>query len=392
MLRRTTLNEEGKSPIVVRVSYRDEIRDTFTGLYVEDRFWIKRVGKVEPNNPKASVINGKLSKLAHRVYEHFEELKYSRKDFSIDKLADKIRGKNSPPETLMEYVEEKIKEYKARITIDLAKPTWYKYERVKKYLIEFLKTTKKLKNIPISMVDAQLLNQFYIFLRTDKKNCNNSAVTLMNFLRTVLRKPIRCGQIKEDPFTELKLRFTPVDRGFLTRDDLAKLSDCKFDSEALDRNRDIFLLACYTGLAYVDIKELTSDHIIKDADGSYYIKKTRHKTNIISQIPLLPLAERILKKYSINGDVRSFDVFVPTNQKLNFSLKTIGTKAEIEKPLHMHLGRHTFATTVTLSNKVPIESVSKMLGHSTLKHTVRYARVVGEKIKSDMEYVKGIFK
>jgi hypothetical protein len=139
MLRRTTLNEEGKSPIVVRVSYRDEIRDTFTGLYVEDRFWIKRVGKVEPNNPKASVINGKLSKLAHRVYEHFEELKYSRKDFSIDKLADKIRGKNSPPETLMEYVEEKIKEYKARITIDLAKPTWYKYERVKKYLIEFLK-------------------------------------------------------------------------------------------------------------------------------------------------------------------------------------------------------------------------------------------------------------
>jgi site-specific recombinase XerD len=130
----------------------------------------------------------------------------------------------------------------------------------------------------------------------------------------------------------------------------------------------------------------------KDPDGTYYIKKKRHKTNIISLIPLLPPAERILKKYSINSDVRAFDIFVSTNQKLNFSLKTIGTRAEIEKPLHMHLARHTFATTVILSNKVPIESVSKMLGHSSLKHTMRYARVVGEKIKSDMEHVKNIFK
>jgi len=215
MLRRTIVNEEGKSPIVLRVTYRDQQRDTFTGMYVEDRFWLKRVGKVDPKNPKAGIINGKLSKLAHRVYEHFEELIYSRKDFSIDDLADKIRGKNDPPETLMEYLEEKIKEYEKRVTHDLAKTTWYKYARVKKYLCEFLKTTKKLENIPISRVDAQLLSQFYIFLRTDKKNCNNSAVTLMKFMRTVLRKLLQRGQIKEDPYAELKLRFTPVDRGFI---------------------------------------------------------------------------------------------------------------------------------------------------------------------------------
>jgi site-specific recombinase XerD len=217
-------------------------------------------------------------------------------------------------------------------------------------------------------------------------------VTLMKFLKTVLRKPLEKGQIKEDPFTEIKLRFTPVDGGFLTKEDLQKITDCKLESLALDRNRDIFLLACYTGLAYTDIKQLNSSHIIKDPDGSFYIKKARQKTNIISLIPLLPPAERILKKYSATRDLRHFNIFVPSNQKLNLSLKTIGTEAKIEKILHMHLARHTFATTVTLSNKVPIESVSKMLGHSSLKHTLRYARVVGEKLKSDMQHVRSIFQ
>jgi len=392
MLRRTCFNDEGKNPIVLRIRYRHEQRDTYTGFYVFNDYWIKRVGRVTMDEPLAQQLNSKLEQITHDVRGHFDEMKYSRLEFSIDELADKIRGKNPPPETLMDYVEQKIKEYKNRIDVDLTTSTWYKYQRVKNYLIDFLQTTRRLINIPISRVDAPLLNQFYLFLRKEKKNCNNSAITLMNFLKTILKKPVQIGQIKEDPFEGLKLRFSPVDRGFLTKEDLEKLTNYDFKNEHLDRNRDIFLLCCYTGLAYTDVQQLNGNHLIKDPDSTFYIKKTRQKTNVLSIIPLLPPAERILKKYSLTDDLRDFKIFVPCNQKLNLSLKTIGKLAEIEVPLFMHLARHTFATTVTLSNKVPLETVSKMLGHSTIKHTIRYARVVGEKIKSDMEHVKGIFK
>jgi site-specific recombinase XerD len=392
MLRRTYTDKDGKHPIILRISYRAEQRDTFTGFFIEDKYWLPRVGRVTAEEPNSSILNKKLQKLTQEASDHFDEFRYSRLEFSIDDLVEKIRGKNQPPDTLMGFVEEKIKEYKSRVDVDLSTPTWYKYQRVKNYLIEFLQTSRKMSNIPITRVDGQLLNQFYLYLRKDKKNANNSAVTLMNFLKTVLRQPVKRGLIKDDPFAELKLRFTPVDSGFLTRDDLNKITNCSLVTEAMQRNRDIFLLCCYTGLAYTDVKQLEAKHIIKDPDGSYYIKKSRQKTSIVSIIPLLPPAERILKKYSLTGDIRDFKIYIPCNQKLNLSLKKLGETAKVERELHMHLARHTFATTVTLSNKVPIESVSKMLGHSSLKHTMRYARVVGEKIKSDMEHVKALFQ
>jgi len=379
MLKRTCSNNEEKNPIVLRVKYRNQNRDTYTGLFAFDKHWIKRIGRVTMDDPQAALINSKLEKISHDARAHFEELKYSRLEFSIDELADKIRGKNAPPETLMEYVEEKIKDFENCVDVDLATPTWYKYKRVKNYLVEFLQKTTRLTNIPISRVDALLLSQFYLFLRKEKKNCNNSAVTLMNFLKTILKKPVQIGQIKEDPFECLKLRFAPVDRGFLTKEDLQKLHDYDFKKETLDRDRDVFLFCCYTGLAYTDVKQFEGKHIIKDSEGTCYIKKTRQKTNMLSIIPLLAPAERILRKYSATGDLRDFKIYAQCNQKLNLSLKTIGKLAEVDKTLFMHLARHTVATTVTLSNKVPLETVSKMLGHSTLKHTVRYARESAKK-------------
>ncbi|MEI9954930.1 MAG: site-specific integrase [Ferruginibacter sp.] len=391
ILRQTFTNLDHKNPIILRVTYRGEKRDTYTGFYIVPGYWIPKVGRVNAASHEAAAINNRLDGILHEVRGHFDELKYSRMEFSIDDLADKIRGKNPPPETLMEYVEEEIKDYAKRVDVDLKTPTFYKYQRVKNYLVEFLQTTRKMKNIPVSRVDSELLKQFYYFLRKEKGNCNNSAVTLMNFLKTVLKKPVKRGQIKEDPFMDMKLRFEAVDRGFLTKDDLGKLEQWIAPTESLERNRDIFLLCCYTGLAYSDVRDFSGSHIIKDPDETFYIKKPRAKTGIVSIIPLLPAAERILKKFCSSDDVREFKLFVPCNQKLNESLKVIGERSGIERVLHMHLARHTFATTVTLANRVPIESVSKMLGHSSVKHTQRYARVVGEKLKSDMAFVKGIF-
>ena len=391
-LRRARFNADGKNPIILRIKFRGEQKDITTGVTIHPAYWIKGVGRIDMAEPEAAVLNRHLEDIAHRAREHYDELKYSRIEFSIDDLADKIRGKNPPPETLIDYVDEKITEYKQRVGVDLAMPTYYKYQRVKNYLIEFLESTRRLKNIPVSRVDNSFLQQFFLYLRKDKNNSNNSAVTLMNFLKTVLRKPMNRGQIKEDPFEGLKMRFQQVDRGFLTKEEIDRIAECELEFDYFRKCRDQFVFCCYTGLAYMDLKQFSGKHIIKDPDGSFYIKKARQKTQVISIIPILPPAERILKKYSPTDDIRHFNWFVPVNQKMNEYLQTIREAARIERKLHMHLARHTFATTVTLANKVPLESVSKMLGHSGIKHTLRYARVVGEKIKTDMEHVRGIFK
>jgi site-specific recombinase XerD len=181
-------------------------------------------------------------------------------------------------------------------------------------------------------------------------------------------------------------------RAFLTQEEIDKIANVKLDDPDLDRKRDIFLFACYTGLAYVDLHQFNSSHLIKDTDGSWYIRKARQKTGQESIIPLLPAAIRILEKYSAKKNIAIFRWFVSTNQKMNKGLKYVGERAGISKELHMHLARHTFATTVTLANGIPIESVSKMLGHANIKQTQHYAKVVPLKIKNDMEKIRDLYK
>ena len=164
------------------------------------------------------------------------------------------------------------------------------------------------------------------------------------------------------------------------------------DDPDLDRKRDIFLFACYTGLAYVDLQQLNSTHLVKEADNSWYIRKPRQKTGQDSIIPLLPAAIRILTKYNLTNSIADFRWFVSTNQKMNKGLKYIAKRAKISKDLHMHLARHTFATTVTLANGIPIETVSKMLGHASIKQTQHYAKVIPLKIKLDMEKIRDLYK
>ena len=211
-------------------------------------------------------------------------------------------------------------------------------------------------------------------------------------MKTILQMPLKNGIIRTNPFSELKISSKTVYRDYLIMEDIERLEKLELDSEFLERTKNIFLFACYTGLAYSDIQQLKKDNIILENDGTFHINKPRQKTGVISIIPLLAPAQRILKKYSLTDDLRDFMWYVPSNQKLNKNLKTIAAYAKIDKLLFMHLARHTFATTVTLSNGVPLETVSKMLGHSSTKITQLYAKVVAGKIKMDMERVKLIFK
>ena len=378
-------------PIVLRLKYRGSKKDVNVGLSVKADHWMSGSGCVSSKSKRATTINTQLQEMAFRVRNTFEKLKMTHGDFSLDELVDRIKGNETPPETLMEYVDNKIKEFGQRVDVDLAMSTYYKYKRTARYLSEFLQQKHSLKNIPVSRINEEFIEAFFNFLRRNKKNSHNSAIALNNCFKTILNEPVKRGVLKYNPFTKVGLSQVPVKRDYLTIEEIKALQDLEGLSEAMERNRDIFIFACFTGLAYSDLQSLKGSHIIIEHDGTKHIEKYRNKTGVLSYIPLLPTAEKILLKYSPTQDCRNFMWKITSNQKLNASLKEIALKAGLNKNIFMHLARHSFATTVTLSNGVPLETVGKMIGHSGMKNLMVYAKIVNNKVKKDMEGLMKMF-
>jgi site-specific recombinase XerD len=332
-----------------------------------------------------------MHKILANAEHHFNRLKFIGEEFTLDDLVDEMKGKIAPPQTLQEYLELKEIDIKKRIGFDISTTTWYKYKRTLNYLREYIRKEFANRTIPISKVDVEFVNGFYQFLRIEKQNSHNSCSALMCCLKATLLPAVKNRSIKENPFDRFVMKREQRERGFLELHELKALENLDGLSESQTLKRDAFLFACYTGLPYSDIKKLNRNHILRDNDNIYYLKISRTKTNVECVIPLLPKAEKILAKYSPTQDIRDFKWNIPCNQKFNVGLKTIAKLAKIEKPLFVHLARHTFATTVTLSNGVSLESVAKMLGHTSIKHTQVYAKVVASKVKGEMMGVMGKF-
>lgn len=392
LCRSTHKNEKGKNPIILRVSFNGDRRDLFTGLYCSKKDWNPSESKVLKPDKDASIINQNLELIQRKALNVFDAFRYSASNFTIDELVDKIKGKDKKPELLIDFLEEEIIKVKKRVNVDITLSSFYRYRRTLVYLKDFLLDEFKARNYTLKKIDLHFLETYFQYLRSDKKLGHNTALKFVQMIKSNLRPVIKSGIIVGDPFHGLKLRPKPVYPDYLTKEELNKVIVLKIDDRILDQKRDLFLFACYTGLSYIDLAKLNSSDIMQDADDSWYIKKTRQKTGEQFIIPLLPAAERILRKYSLSGDLRDIGWKVITNQKLNLGLKELGRQCGLSKPLHMHLARHTFATTVTLSNGVPIESVSKMLGHSNIRITQHYAKVVALKVKHDMAGIADLYR
>ena len=391
LLRKAYRLKNGECPIVVKIQYQGERKEINTGLSAKALDWDAKEGCVSANNKKAMAINKDLARIQNDIDERVIEMRRTIGDFSLGELIERLKGKSNAPQTIVEYLKIKIEDYQSRIGIDLAQTTFYKYRRTATYFQDFLFDKLGQKNLAVTRINKLLLEDFFKYLRKEKKNSHNSSSALMNCLNSILDDAEKAGIIRFNPFKEILLTRKPVNREYLTSDEILAMQKLDNLIPSLDRNRDLFLLACFTGLAYSDIKALHALNIIVEPDGSKHIERYRTKSMVMSYIPLLTAAENILLKYSPTKDCRDFQWKIPCNQKLNQSLKEIAKLAGIHRNLFMHLGRHTFATTVTLSQGISIESVSKMLGHTTLKHTQVYAKIVNSKVKGEMEKLKGSF-
>lgn len=384
LIRRNQVNKEGKCAIMIRITVDGEYERINSTLTIEPELWDSAASKAIGRSSKIAEFNKRIEDIRHVIKEHYYDILNRHGYVTAEMVKNAFTGVTAKEESLVPLYLQHLEDTKKLVGLSKADPTYKKYERMYRRVVEFMKKKYNITDIPLREIKLSFITDLEFFLRTEYKYSQNTTYKCMKFFKQVINKGIRAGLIFVDPFNGYKISCERVDRGFLSEDELAKMMAKTFGSKRLEQVRDIFIFACFTGLAYIDLANLRVDNIQKMFDGRLWIVTHRQKTNTKVTVPLLPPALKILNKYEdqfLDGQLLP----IITNQKLNCYLKEIAEICEINKNLTFHLARHTFATTMTLGKGVPIESVSKMLGHTNIQTTQIYARITNDKISKDME-------
>ncbi|MDD3878358.1 MAG: site-specific integrase, partial [Bacteroidales bacterium] len=356
--------------------------------------WDFKRGCVIIKNKESKELNSFVESAKLRIRNIKAELLERGKSCTPEIIKNKFFGIEENQKGVIEFFNEHNERCTRLMNIDFAPLTIERYQTCCKHLQNFIRGKYKKEDIKLTEVNQQFIQDLECYLKTERKCNHNSAIKYLKNFKKIMRLAIAQDLITVDPFRNLKYRFEEVDMAYLNEDELNTIKNKKFMLERINVVRDVYIFCCYTGLAFSDVMSLCPDDLKSDDEGSMWIKKKRKKTKSWCHIPLLPAAYEILKKYHNHPYCNEKKVCLPviSNQKMNSYLKEIADVCGIKKDLSTHTARHTFATTVTLKNKVSIEVVSKMLGHSSINMTKKYARVVDELIKNDMAKLMLKFK
>lgn len=376
-----------KSPIYARVTVNAKRALISTHRKVQPSQWNKQSGKVKGASIEAKKINQYLDQMYYGLMDAQKDLVKEKTILTAQKIKARYLGQDEKSKSLLELIDYHNTKYAYKL-----KPgTLKNYRSTLKFIKKFLLVNFKMEDIFLSELNYKFITEFEYFLRNYKdKNhsptpSNNGVMKHMERLKKISKLAVRLEWINKDPFKNFQLHFDKVDKAFLTKKELETLQEYSPTNKTLKQTLDVFLFACYSGLSWIDIKQLTKPKIHLGIDGNKWIFTHREKTNTTIKIPLLKIPLEIMEQYK--DQMKKVDEVLPvySNQKCNKYLKTIASNCGINKNLTFHVARHTFATTVTLSNGVPIETVSKLLGHTKLATTQIYARVLENKISEDME-------
>lgn len=384
VIRRNQVNRDGKCSIVIRITVNGEYERLNSTLSIEPELWDSKAAKAIGRTQKILDFNKRIDEIRYVLQDHYYELQKTHGYVTAEMVKNAYMGITAKAESLMPIYDEFLAETKKMVGINRSDKTYQKYERCKRRVVEFMKEKYNRTDIPLRELKPKFLTDFSVFLATKYKCRQNTVYKFLQLLRMVIIKAQRDGISFPDPYLSYKMTQEKVDRGYLSEDEVIAIATKEISIPRLDQVRDVFIFACYTGLAYSDLAQLRAGNIKKMFDGKLWIVTHRQKTKTNVNVPLLPMAEKILRKYEgkyLDGELLP----ILSNQKTNAYLKEIADICGIEKNLTFHLARHTFATTMTLGKGVPIESVSKMLGHTNIQTTQIYARITNEKISHDME-------
>jgi len=392
-LKRAKANAQGLAPIFQRITINGRRLDNSTGKFVDPSKWHPEMSKMRGNSEEARLINGHLDNLRTKILIAEKELNKKDIPVNLETIKNMLLGTKERQRLLVPIFEEHNSKIKELIGIEYAPGTYERYQTSLKHTKDFLTWKYSISDIDITKIDHAFITDYEFYLRSVRKCANNTAVKYIKNFNKIIKLCLANDWLDKNPFANYKSKVKEVERVYLSEVEIQNIINKDFKTERLTLVRDIFLFSCFTGLAYIDVKNLTKSHISIGIDGDKWIFTHRQKTETASKIPILSVTQMIIDKYADYPQSVNDEKLLPilSNQKMNAYLKEIAAVCEIEKELTFHIARHTFATTVTLTNGVPIESVSKMLGHKNLRTTQHYAKVLDRKVSDDMKILRDKF-
>lgn len=386
-LKKSRINEAGEVPIYLRITVNGMRMEQSTQRKIKQNSWDFKTQRGKGRSESIRILNNYLDDLENKIYRSYNVMVEEGHEINIISFGDRLAGVNRNKHYLIKTFDENNRLSKLEEGMKYAKRVISQYFTTAERLQCFIKKEYRSDDIELSELDILFIRKFENFLRLEYKIDDNTTMKYLKQLKKVVHFAMSLGYMNKDPFFGYKTAYKESNRGYLTADELERIETKNFRILRLDRVRDVFVFACYTGLSYSDLAKMIPGSISKGIDGKDWIVYEREKTGIRASVPLLPQAQAIIMKYKDDPECNADGKLLPvkSNQKLNSYLTEIADLCEIEKRITMHLARHTFSCTVTLTNGVPIETVSKMLGHTSLKTTQIYAKVVDKKTSEDMQ-------
>ena len=388
-IRRDKLNKRGEAPVFMRLTINGERADASIKRFIEPHAWNSAKGKANEKCRGGKDLNLYLDAISANILQIQRDLELDKKEVSAQIILNRHLGKEqSDRHTLMEVFHAHNKKCRALIGINFAPDTVLRYETCLRLTEEFMRNTYKKEDCYLDEVTKQFVEEFEFYLKTIRKCCHNTTTKYLANFKKITRIALSNGWMKRDPFAQIRFHLDAVEREFLEKQELKTLLNKNISVPRLAQIRDIFCFCCLTGLAFSDVKQLKSEHLVTDINGMIWIRKTRQKTKNMCNIPLLDEAQKILDRYKDHPYCQTQGVLLPvcSNQKMNMYLKELADICGIRKNLSTHCARHTFAT-LTLASGATIDNVAKMLGHANVNMTRHYAKVLDTSIMRDMQVV-----
>jgi len=389
---KTKLLKNGEAPVLMRITINGDYDDVRIQRSVPLNLWNAAKGCSKGRDRASVALNAYIAELHARALEKHKELVLEQALITPKLILKRVFGKDTEMRTLLGIMREGIKEMEILEGIDYSPVTINRYKNVVKKLQLLIPSYYGKEDVTFHELTPEFIRAFDIYLKTEAGLCRNTIVRYMKCFKKFTNMALAKEWMRKNPFYGYKMEQDETDPVFLTYDELQTVMKKKFTIPRLELVRDVFVFASFTGLAFIDVQQLSPEHIVKDNNGNLWIRKPRQKTKNMCNIPLLDIPLEILRKYADYPACKKKGVLlpVPCNQKMNSYLKEIADLCLIKKNLTTHTARHSYATSVCLANGVSIENVAKMLGHSNIKMTQHYARVLDSSILKDMNNVRDV--
>ncbi|MBQ2858074.1 MAG: site-specific integrase [Bacteroidaceae bacterium] len=386
-INRTKIRKDGTCQLLCKVSIDAEWEQIGTKASVNPDIWNPETGRADGRSENAVTVNRAIDELTREITNHYNHIKKSLGFVTAEFVKNAVKGIGQKPVTLLALFREHNEEFKKRIGVDRIKETYDSYQRSYKHLAAFVQEKKGVEDITLRSLDKVFYDDFEIFLQTDCKMKPKTVHEHMYRLKKMTMRAVSQGTLRRDPYCRLHPELPKRKSRHLKLEDLKTLMSTQIDKPNLQRVRDWFIFSTFTGLAYADLKRLSVNDITQAEDGSWWIHIKRQKTDTPSVIKLLDVPLRIIEKYKHErqGD-KVFNLYA--REYLIRLTRELGE--EYGFYLTFHKARHNFGTHMTLSLGVPLETVSKMMGHTNITTTQIYAQVTDKKVDEDMKRLKEV--